>query len=374
MCTDIDLEMFQKESGQYNAKLRQFATTLKFYSSKAYEHLRTILPLPSLRTVRGWLQGFNAKPGFTPEAFQLLTRLCAEDNIVYKHSTLMFDEITIRKHVEWKKNTNSISGLVDIGEGTPDDNGDEASVATDVLVFMLVGLTGHWKLPVGYFLVNHSGKEILLNLLTECLNRVHETGCRVMSIVCDGSFTNQSVIQSLGVSLDPESTKCTFCHPADPQLEVCVIFDVCHMLKLLRNMWATEKKLFLPGQKPICWDYVEKLVDVQQYEGLYAANKLRSEHIHFQGKKMKVRLSSQIFSESAADALRMAEAIGMPGFEDCTDTADYLHTVNNTFDICNSRFPFAYGSKSAINNLNYDDKIDQLQCTKQMLLSLKNAE
>ena len=70
----------------------------------------------------------------------------------------------------------------------------------------------------------------------------------------------------------------------------------------------------------------------------------------------------------------MAEAIGMPGFEDCTDTADYLHTVNNTFDICNSRFPFAYGSKSAINNLNYDDKINQLQCTQQMLLSMKNAE
>ena len=40
MNTDIDLGMFQKESGHYNTKLRQFATTLKFYSSKAYEHLR----------------------------------------------------------------------------------------------------------------------------------------------------------------------------------------------------------------------------------------------------------------------------------------------------------------------------------------------
>ena len=94
---------------------------------------------------------------------------------------------------------------------------------------------------------------------------------------------------------------------------------------------------------------------------MFLIKKLNKQEAKLNAVKMKVRLPLQIFSESAAKAL------GMPDFEDCADTADYLHAVNNTFVIWNSNFPFAYGSKPDINNFNYDDKIDQLQCAKQML-------
>ncbi|KYN06873.1 THAP domain-containing protein 9 [Cyphomyrmex costatus] len=67
-----------------------------------------------------------------------------------------------------------LQGFVDMGLGV----GDSAVplTAKHALVFMLVALNGHWKLPIGYFLIDSlSGKE-RASLLEHCLQLVHETG------------------------------------------------------------------------------------------------------------------------------------------------------------------------------------------------------
>lgn len=61
--------------------------------------------------------------------------------------SLMLDAMSIRKHVQYNPHTQSTSGFVDMGDGN-----SETDVATEALVFMVVGLQGHWKAPIAYFL------------------------------------------------------------------------------------------------------------------------------------------------------------------------------------------------------------------------------
>ena len=60
---------------------------------------------------------------------------------------LMFDEMAIKKHIQWDEER--FHGYVDIGTECEDDTNPVATEA--LLVFMIVPLNSHWKLPVGYF-------------------------------------------------------------------------------------------------------------------------------------------------------------------------------------------------------------------------------
>lgn len=59
---------------------------------------------------------------------------------------LVVDEMAIRKHLEW--DGKKFRGYVDIGNEIDDDSN---AVASEALVFMLVSLDSHWKVPCGYF-------------------------------------------------------------------------------------------------------------------------------------------------------------------------------------------------------------------------------
>ena len=50
----------------------------------------------------------------------------------------------------------------------------------------------------------------------------------------------------------------------------------------------------------ISWNYITKLYELQQDEGLRLANKLKRNHLEFASQKMKVNLSVQALSNSTA--------------------------------------------------------------------------
>ena len=49
---DIPMHLFHKLSNSYTDKQKEFAVTLHFYSPKAYDYMRTLFPLPHVRTLR----------------------------------------------------------------------------------------------------------------------------------------------------------------------------------------------------------------------------------------------------------------------------------------------------------------------------------
>lgn len=96
-------KMFSRKS--YPEQLRTFALTLQFYSTKAYNYVRKHfnLALPHVSTIRRWFQNINGYPGFTAEAFSALQARasCLSCNGEELLCSLMIDEMSVRKHVEW---------------------------------------------------------------------------------------------------------------------------------------------------------------------------------------------------------------------------------------------------------------------------------
>ena len=66
----------------------------------------------------------------------------------------------------------------------------------------------------------------------------------------------------------------------------------------------------------IQWSYLRRLADLQEKEGLVAANKLSQRHMMWQKQKMKVNLAAQTLSASVADALDFCrEGLQLPGIQ-----------------------------------------------------------
>lgn len=73
--------------------------------------------------------------------------------------------------------------------------------ATEALFFMLVGLNGKWKWPIGYFLQAKSTAIIQAGLITTAIQIAKEAGARVWGVTCDGTTTNLSTMTHLGCKL-----------------------------------------------------------------------------------------------------------------------------------------------------------------------------
>jgi len=78
---------------------------------------------------------------------------------------------------------------------------------------------------------------------------------------------------------------------------------------------------------------------LQEKESYHLANKLRKEHIIFYCKqKMKVKLASQLLSQSVVDALKFCKNnLKMNEFSDAGATIKFIEMFNIAFDILNSR-------------------------------------
>ena len=228
--------------------------------------------------------------------------------------------------------------------GTTVDD-DTNPVATEALVFMVVALNSNWKIPVGYFLISGLSGAERANLVKQCLMKLHDVGVRVVSLTCDGPSFHLSMMKELGASLDPANLNPSFVHPSDETLLVFIIFDVCHMLKLVRNVLGDWGVIVDELGQHIKWQYFVELQQLQEKEGLHLGNKLRASHITFQGQKMKVNLAAQ-----SVQVLPLPWYFVMMFciFIGCEATITFVRTFDRLFDLLNSRNPFGKGYKAPL--------------------------
>ena len=91
--------------------------------------------------------------------------------------------------------------------------------------------------------------------------------------------------------------------------EITIMPDPVHMLKLVRNTLGEKENLLNSRGQRISWNYIVRLHELQQNEGLHLANKLRNQHINYTKQIMKVKLTAKTFSNSVAKAVaKLAEA------------------------------------------------------------------
>ena len=120
------------------------------------------------------------------------------------------------------------------------------------------------------------------------------------SLVFDGHAVNVSTLKELtGNKAAFDEIRNHFYHDGD---KIYFMFDACHMLKVLRNIFQTLGTLNY-NSKSADWAHLVRLHEIQEENFIKLANKISKNHIHFQNMKMKVKLAAQLFSASVSNAL-----------------------------------------------------------------------
>ena len=108
-------------SDEFPPELRCFASTLQFYSTKAYSYVRdTFLnALPHTATIRKWFANLDGGPGFSTQSFELLQgkvkemRKKGQETII----AVMMDDMSLRRQIDYDEKNSHLIGYVDIGAG-----------------------------------------------------------------------------------------------------------------------------------------------------------------------------------------------------------------------------------------------------------------
>ena len=195
-----------KMSHCYSQETKQFAMTLHYYSPKAYDFVRKVLYLPHPSSIRSWAASVDCEPGFLCDVINLIGNM-ATNNTTVSDVVLIVDAMAIHKGTWWDPRKRCFVGNVDYGTAIPEASDD---LATEVLVFLICGVKGHWKHPVGYFLQNKISADVQAQLIKDCIGLLHTSGLRVVALVFDGTFGNQSTAVQLGCDMDVSNIQSYF--------------------------------------------------------------------------------------------------------------------------------------------------------------------
>ena len=189
--------------------------------------------------------------------------------------------------------------------------------------------------------------------MSTTLDHLNETGIVVVNVTCDNPSTNWAMMKKLGAKLDSLDLKVTKLNILG--IPILVIFDVCHLIKLLRNTLGDYKTLLDSNDNEIDWKYFVKLHEIQASSGLHLANNFRAKHLDWQANKMKTCLAIQTFSKSVGKSLIYCRDIAKSAdFLDCEQTVKFINIVNDMFDFLNSKSKFAKECKGPISQTNFE--------------------
>lgn len=148
------------------------------------------------------------------------------------------------------------------------------------------------KMHILYTSTALSGEQ-LAQLILGYIDSIQSTGVKVRAVVLDAHPSNVSACTHLGCDFNPDALVTHFPYNQD---KIFIFFDVCHSLKLIRNLLG-DRDMQNSSGGVIKWEYFKKLNSLQNEEGLHLANKLTNKHIEFKNHKMKVAVAAQTLSK-----------------------------------------------------------------------------
>ena len=120
-------------------EVEKFAVSLHYFSPAAYEFVRSVFALPCVRSILNWTS-VNCEPGVFIGVFDQI-QLNMSHHPEYQDCTLLCDAMNIKASTIFNKEKGCFEGFINYGESVVVDV--ENKIATEVLVFMLVGLKGN---------------------------------------------------------------------------------------------------------------------------------------------------------------------------------------------------------------------------------------
>lgn len=310
---------------------------MRYLSPRAYEYLRHKFGdnLPHTDTIRKWfsINKTVTNGGLINAAFQTLSNIAKECRANGKnlYVALSFDEMAIRRLIQYHHNKKKFSGFINFG--TKQFSDEPLPIATNALVVMLNGMNLKVTLPIAYYFVTTliaEEKSILIASIVKCLTTL---GIIVVSVTSDGLSANLAAYEILGASFDVVNMIPFFINPDNGKKNL-VFLDPPHTLKLVRNCFGDQKRLVDQYDRPIEWKYVERLYRRKSND--LSSHKLTKRHVDWKSTPMRVDLAVQTLSSSVAQSMKKLSANGVKQFQDCEGTVDFIERFDKSFDILNS--------------------------------------
>lgn len=359
-------ELFQEQQKQpppqkvnnLPSSLRSFIATIHFLSPLAYQYIISVFKyhLPEVIPFDNWCESINGLPGFTSEVFKAIMIGKAQQKTIF--CSLIIDEIQIKRSTEWHGNgmLPGLCGYINLGNSLMTDSCIEAKEA---LVFMLVGINVTWKTPIAYFLCSSltgAQKYILAN---ECIKKVEHCGIKIVSITFDGSPSNTSMATQLGCNLNLNVTSSTGL-PVKNRSKA--FYDPSNMLHLIRMTFFEEKILPCSNGNEINWQYIKYFYEIGY----------RNRKEDFFKDEFKLKLATDHLSTSVADGLAFYRTkLRIPEFQGSEETETFIRTINNCFDILNSRTQCGPMFKKPISWKNIRETSDYIRKSVDFLKSIQ---
>lgn len=334
-----------------------FCLNTRFLSPRCYEYLRTKFDdnLPHSSTIRKWFSVSNVtgEGGFNQSALETLKSL-SEDLKKDKMSLLVsisFDEMSIRRHVQWQHAKKKYSGFVNFF--TKQSEHDPLPVATHALVAMLNGINMDITIPIAYFFITTLISQEKAILIGAILKALTDIGIRVVNFTFDGIKSNLGGAEIFGASFKMENTSPIIFNPDNQQRVFCIL-DPPHMIKLIRNCLGDEKTLKDKDGNRIEWKFIERLY---RSKSNLASHKLTRKHIEWKDHAMNVRYAVQTLSNSVANSIDRLREAGVGAFYGSEGTTTFIKQCDKIFDVFNAdkkvegniyKSPIAQESKQAI--------------------------
>ncbi|KMQ84713.1 hypothetical protein RF55_17264 [Lasius niger] len=310
-----------------------------------YEFLRknNILPLPCTRMIRNYFSLINAMCGFDEQFAKLFEKHLASKTPLQRHGVLLLDEINLRKSVAVSTKNLTYVGLTDFGDDGQQST-DITEQATHGLVLMFQPLADVYTQPIAVFASKGPVKgEELAKIVIKAIFYLEQCGAMIHGVIADGASTNAKMWSILGITGSMENTTTWFTHPLDNERKVFVFSDICHVIKNVRNRLYNKKKLrFKSTHNYVYWKYFDTLYNIDKNHpgNARVCPKITNRHIVLDNtSKMRVRLATQIFSNSVADGLAFYLSHKCEGFSGCEETISFCKRFNDMFDAMNRKSP-----------------------------------
>lgn len=292
------------DNRKYSSIIRKFAFTLFIHSPKAYKYVRAKFEktLPSPSTLAKWFakSNCNGEPGILPEAMKTLESAAKSMNNEGKPflCALSFDEMAIRRHVQYDHQKKQWYGHIRYGKKNDDGN---LPIANNALVFLITSLNSGSSIPIAYYPITSLDAVEKRDLLVIILSALFEIRVKVTNITFDGLKSNLTACGMFGASFDPQNLIPFIHHPVD-RSKIYIILDPCHMLKLIRNALRDLGKMVDPARGSIEWKYFEKLEDAR-VNHRFVTHRLNKRHLQYARNRMSVRLAAQTFSKAVSTSI-----------------------------------------------------------------------
>lgn len=170
--------------------------------------------------------------GYNIQTISTLKRLAdeAKSNGEELYVSLCFDEVGIRKHIQWLHSDKTYIGFVNCDRR----ENDEIPVANCAIFFLVTMVETGQSLILGYFLVNSLNTYEKATLIRNTIHEINSTGCYLMSIAFDGLSTNFSAYESFGASFNIDDFRPFITDPFSSR-RICIILNPPHCITLIRN-------------------------------------------------------------------------------------------------------------------------------------------